>query len=417
MNLFRTLPYFILIVLLFSACGSGGNNVDPPNTNYPESRFFEEGLTILKKNGKQVVLNREGKQIELFNEKNILAEFGLDGTNAQLSSLSYFREGFSEVFLKTQEGIRWGYINKKGENPFGKMFEYAGVFEKGLSVIKENGKWGIIDTKGNYLVEPKYKGVSSAGSSDRYWAKEDGKWTLFELQSHKPISRIPIRIMGGFNDKGVCWVEKRTADDTKVERAFMDKNGRVLSPWYDNANDFSEGLASFERNGKWGFVGEDGQVVIDAQFGYVGTFSNGVAGYTSIIDGAFGKWGIINKRGDKILPMVFPWFSSCKNGTCMVRGDNGKSGFATKKGNWITEAEYDNIYEFSEGLAAVNKGKLWGFINEKGEQIIDFKYKKVVPFPDDPFNGGFSGGMAKVESDGTEFLIDKSGNCVFGCLE
>ncbi|MGB1217311.1 MAG: WG repeat-containing protein, partial [Saprospiraceae bacterium] len=177
------------------------------------------------------------------------------------------------------------------------------------------------------------------------------------------------------------------------------------------------GLASFKRNGKWGYVDSKGQVAIEAQFGYAGTFQGGVAGFTTVDDDEFGKWGVINKRGNKILPMIFPWFKSCKNGFCIVRGENNKDGFASLKGNWITKPEYDNAYQFHEGLAAVNQGELWGFINEKGELVINYQYEQVIAFPNDPFNGGFSGGIAKVQSDGTQFFIDKSGNCVLGCLE
>jgi len=36
-------------------------------------------------------------------------------------------------------------------------------------------------------------------------------------------------------------------------------------------------------------------------------------------------------------------------------------------------AEIDEVAPFNEGLAAVRKGNQWGFINEKGDLVIDFR--------------------------------------------
>lgn len=45
--------------------------------------------------------------------------------------------------------------------------------------------------------------------------------------------------------------------------------------------------------------------------------------------------------------------------------------------------QYDELYPFSEGLAAVRKGDKFGFINMKGELVVPCKYKLVGPFSEE----------------------------------
>ena len=59
---------------------------------------------------------------------------------------------------------------------------------------------------------------------------------------------------------------------------FIDKSGKVvIEPQFDDAEDFSEGLAQVGKDGKWGFIDKSGKVVIEPQYDYVGDFSEGLA--------------------------------------------------------------------------------------------------------------------------------------------
>ncbi|MFP4662465.1 MAG: WG repeat-containing protein [Halanaerobiales bacterium] len=95
---------------------------------------------------------------------------------------------------------------------------------------------------------------------------------------------------------------------------YIDKDGEfVIKPMIvDNYYDeFSEGLARFEEDGKIGFFNQKGQVVIDPIYEYAHPFKNGFAQvargvkkermgeYTFIeVD----KWGFINKKGELAIP-------------------------------------------------------------------------------------------------------------------
>ena len=59
---------------------------------------------------------------------------------------------------------------------------------------------------------------------------------------------------------------------------FVDKYGAtVIAPRFQNAQDFSQGFACVQIEGKWGYIDPAGQVVIKPQFDFAYPFSNGLA--------------------------------------------------------------------------------------------------------------------------------------------
>jgi hypothetical protein len=66
----------------------------------------------------------------------------------------------------------------------------------------------------------------------------------------------------------------------------------VVTPQYQRAADFSEGLAAVEVGGKWGYIDKTGRMVIQPQFGSALRFYGGVA-RVSVGD----KHGLIDATG------------------------------------------------------------------------------------------------------------------------
>lgn len=51
----------------------------------------------------------------------------------------------------------------------------------------------------------------------------------------------------------------------------------MIKPQYEAAMDFSDGYAAVKKDGKWGYIDEKGNVVVDFQFAWAGYYSEGVA--------------------------------------------------------------------------------------------------------------------------------------------
>ena len=62
--------------------------------------------------------------------------------------------------------------------------------------------------------------------------------------------------------------------------------------------------------------------------------------------------------------------------------------------------EFDDVFDFNEGFARVRKDGMYGYINTKGEQIVECKF-------DDAYN--FNEGFARVIKDGKWGYINTKG--------
>ena len=71
----------------------------------------------------------------------------------------------------------------------------------------------------------------------------------------------------------------------------------------------------------------------------------------------------------------FDWTSSSPNDSLGVFCTDGKRGYYNSyTGKIVVPAQYRRAWIFSEGLAAVQKNGMIGFINRKGDVVIPFKY-------------------------------------------
>ena len=191
---------------------------------------------------------------------------------------------------------------------------------------------------------------------------------------------------------------------------FVDRTGQMAIPCqYDSAGQFSDGLAAVRLNGKWGFIDQTGRVVIPCQYDSAGQFDDGLA-----LVRLNGKYGYIDQTGREIVPCQYDKVWDFSNGMARVGIEVGqvnytaffpsktlyKCGFVNKQGQEVVPCKYDEIDNFENGFARVKQGEKYGFVDEEGQEVVPCKYDKVHRF----FNG-----MAAVELDKKWGFVDQTG--------
>lgn len=97
----------------------------------------------------------------------------------------------------------------------------------------------------------------------------------------------------------------------------------------------------------------------------------------------------------------FDWTSSSPNDSLGVFCSDGKRGYYNSyTGKIVVPAQYRRAWVFSEGLAAVQKNGMIGFINRKGEVAIPFRY----PYHGNPLS-------SFVFDNGYCIVADTTGKC------
>jgi hypothetical protein len=181
---------------------------------------------------------------------------------------------------------------------------------------------------------------------------------------------------------------------------FVDDKGEwKIPPRFDAVGVFSEGLANVRIGDKRGYIDTSGEVVIPLEFDGAKPFRCG-HGCVTI------------KREEKYVTragkVAFSEMRAPKEGLAAVKR-RGLWGFIDEKGNYCIEPTFKDVQDFSEGFAGVTdtEGKC-GFIDKSGKLVVPARYDSV-----DDFHDGFATVTYNRDDDFAVGLIDAKGKEIF----
>lgn len=203
--------------------------------------------------------------------------------------------------------------------------------------------------------------------------------------------------------------------------------GRVVQvgeAQWDDIKEFSEGLAGVCKDGQWGFIDASGKLAIELQrdWKYAFPFEGGLAQ----VEVAEANFDFVDKTGRAIVRlgqgstnidgawprmlMTSPFRNlAFSYGLIPVSKKGGKLGFMNQQGRVVVSPQWDQVFDFHEGLASVkiydasNHNSHAGFINTNGQVVIPLQWDGAL---------SFSEGMAAVTTNGLWGFIDKTGTVV-----
>ncbi|OPZ92388.1 MAG: KWG Leptospira [Firmicutes bacterium ADurb.Bin419] len=180
-------------------------------------------------------------------------------------------------------------------------------------------------------------------------------------------------------DKKMNNIEVKSTDINKDYFVFPEKN-----------------TSFFSSETKYGYMNSLGEIIISPYFKYAEDFSDGFARVQT------GEgYGIIDKSGKYVL---MPHYSNCNYlGNGLIAYKTDKWGIKDYSGKDLIKPEYDEIYSFSEELAAVKLGDKWGFIGTDGTLKIKPEFDLV---------NSFCNGLSNIKVNSKWGLIDTSGKVI-----
>lgn len=357
-----------------------------------------------------------GSPIEDTKKKHItfVFQFGSCGrTQVELTDITnidghYYFGGINTSVTKTQ-GIAFQY-------------ELAGLFKSGVAPAKKNGLWGLIDTKGGWLVSPKYLDMGRLEEGILAVSKVENKFAFMNA-SGKLLTEFKYTKAHYFSD-GLAGVK------VSKKWGFIDKAGVVKVPAiYTNIRNFNKGFAPVRLNKKWGYINKQGKwlvkpiydaaysftddglavVVVKNKRGFINTkgrfaikpvyrrvqrFSGGIAP----ISKEKGSWSFIDVKNKALFPNHFSEARIFSEGKMAVMNGKDQWGYIDKTGKLQIPYQFEKGYDFKEGFALVRKNNKRGFVNQQGEITVPMIYE-------DAFR--FSEGLAPVKKEGLWGYIPK----------
>lgn len=226
---------------------------------------------------------------------------GNEAFNASAKEGSKCNNGFITLKDKTN---RYYHVNKSGKAISAKNWDEAGKFNEGLAFIKDNGKYGFIDTLGKKVIDTKYDVVSDF-SKGVAMVKLNNEFFLINKKGD-PVSVAKYEA-AGVPDNGTFPVQK----DGKA--GLIDSKGNVIIDFkYNSILYMSEDRVWAAKDGKWGLLDNKGKELTGFIYQAAYDFKDG---YARIV--LNDKIGVVNKSGKLVVPAAYQSIGSIYKNTVL----------------------------------------------------------------------------------------------------
>ncbi|WP_312369535.1 WG repeat-containing protein [Lachnoclostridium sp.] len=332
-------------------------------------------------------------------------EKGKTVINLQFNYANGFSEGLAVVGMgKSLSSMKYGYIKKDGSYLFKPQFDYATDMKNGFAIVGmkqgDNFKYGLIDSKGNILIDLKYNDISlSDYNMKKGYAivDKDNLYGIYNLKTKKLVEPKYNQIL--IMDHYVELVGKVDGQEKYGVLFFNDK---VIEPTFDWIHHFAginNVIGKVEKDGKYGVLGTDGKYILDIKYDEIREFEDGTCHIK--LDG---KYGYLNSDASLLTPIEYDEITAFHKGLSTVKKD-GKYGILNRDGTYKAEPIYDQVYILYDKIEAILNGKKI-ILNDDGSNKYDKDYEYMYPF-------NSIKGASKVKKDGKEVIIDSKGKPIF----
>lgn len=196
---------------IFYYINKSGKNIF--NKKFEGAYSFSEGYAVTVQNGQFVIIDKQGR--------NYLT--------TDYTYIGPFCNGLALVASDNQTERRYGYINKKGDIVIPLVFTGCDNFNEGYAAAANNGLFGVIDQKGNWVIHPAYQQACSPKES-AIPVKQNDKWGFIRLDGS--VLSDPI-----YDDIDIYYFTKRMAfvsiydqraDGNYLSGGYIRNDGKVF---------------------------------------------------------------------------------------------------------------------------------------------------------------------------------------------
>lgn len=266
--------------------------------------------------------------------------------------------------------------------------------------VKVDGKWGYIDSAGSIVVEIKYEGLGfihegfGMAYHEDFWSVIDQRGKEFfvaSLDRLMPVGNVNEGVFKVASKEGYIYF--LTVSGKEVLKLDQRKLQWTASEFWD------ERLIVSLENGEFGILNRSGKLLYQTGKYRIEDYSEKVARAYNSEETCY-----LNHQGE--LLYCFPGKGLTFSEGGFFLKDRNETKFINRDGSirFYLEAVQD-MYSFSEGLAMIKKGELWGYIDKHGKISIPTRYSSAHSFHHD---------LAFVREQGTDLwsIIDKKGSIV-----
>ena len=288
-----------------------------------------------------------------------------------------------------------GYFVVKNIQKENRRYEIETISEYKYFVLKENDKYGVIDSKGNKIIEAKYDNIKIPNpQNDVFICYENNATKVINQKGEEIYTQYenvePLRLKNIVSD--LMYEKSVLKYSQNGKYGIININGKkITNPIYDEIDTLQtkEGELLVKKDGKYGVINIKGAVLVKPQYDKVeadkfyeeenGYRNSGYVVSKTTEEGY--RYGYVNLEGKEILQTKYNdlYRVTETNGedVYIICAENGKYGLF-KNDRKIIDNEYQSlIYNESNNTITALKGKKYGIISLNGKTIVPLEYKQI----------------------------------------
>lgn len=376
-----------------------GKKVDiGKSERYPE--LYPKGLVQLKRNGKEWLINSDGKVLVSDAQEMGTYEYGM-------SYVKNKKPGFFDFHYNLVIPPIYSKIE----------YDYYAYYDHYHITVKQGNLCGAYDTSDKVVVPVIYEELEYSSLGIKF--KKAGKWGIMSYDHKVIIPAVYSKI--GYTDT-TCFIYY---SGKLCGLKGYNNNRMILATYEDIEYSGIKDVFIVKINGKRGLVDAYGKVITNVEyetirlqkpyltrddgfFEYNYTYDYSIKVNSGLPADAFyvkkqGKMGIINSKGEIITPFKYYNINDFKNGLAYAEFDD-KTEVINISGHVIQPRDTSQIekYVIYDTIVKVKQRGKWGVIDKKSNWLIEPMYDTICDFD--------RNGYTLITENGKKGIIHISGN-------
>jgi len=293
---------------------------------------------------------------------------------AEYEEIGWSRGSFEVIknVIGYKKNNQWGLISIENEVVTDPKFTqlYNGGQQLLITGIPNQAtgsdRLGVIDTKGNEIIESKYTIIKINGLRATV-AKKISATYNYGLVDFKGKLIIPLKYRNILYLGSLRYAVVEHSGSASIYNA---DGVKMLDSKIDSISSFKENYALVYDGFKVGLINKDGEVLLEPKYADIRILAD------SVITKEINTWYMLSAENENLGEIRAEELSIFSDS--FYRASVGNMFWLA---NQSTEEEiitYDSIGKLVDGMAAVSKKNSWGLINKNGEQKIPLKYNEIV---------------------------------------
>lgn len=325
-------------------------------------------LTVYDKKFEQLLLTQVNREDAKLAEYMELIDY-YKSKNKYQEQLNIMKKGASTYteLLELYEETRYLYTMKSS------VYENATEFHGGYLQITIDGKWGLVNLEGQLILPCIYDKISTFSTSTVIVSK-DGEIYGIDLNGN----RVSVLKTEGLDFTNMMYGRF----SVKTEEGYVETTNTfgMGSRVYEEFGLYSvDQLVAVKIDGKYGVMTYDGQWYIEPTYSNIisDELGNSINQNAFFVEENGAVYLVTNKEKmdvayDNAVPFNRLGYAAVEK--------NGKWGYINTKGELVIEYQYDDAKSFSNHLAGVEIDGKWGYINVYNDIAIEPKFKQAKNF-------------------------------------